>query len=164
MVSSKGFQGLGLSSWVFRVRGYAVREFGVSDTGFLVICSGFRGRCARFLVWGFGRYGVAGSLFRVFEVRTFKSGVSRFGVLEVRGFWYGVFEVRGFGYGVFQVRGFGYWVSGSLSRVFEVRGLGYEVSGTGFAIQGLALSVWFSRFRVSVRGFGLVVSGTGFRG
>ena len=50
MVSSKGFQGLGLSSWVFRVRGYAVREFGVLDTGIRFAVrgsegSGFRVRC-----------------------------------------------------------------------------------------------------------------------
>ena len=53
-VSDMGFRGLGLSSWGFRVRGYAFREFGVSGTGFLVICSGFRGRGARFGVLGTG--------------------------------------------------------------------------------------------------------------
>ena len=128
MVSGKGFRGLGLSSWVFRVRGYAVREFGVSDTRFLVICSGFRGRGARFRVWGFGRYVDAGSMFRVFEVRSFRSGVSRYGVLEVRGFGFGVtwFGVRCSRYRVLEVLCFGYGVSGSL----------FGVSGTGCAVRG----------------------------
>ena len=74
-----------MSSWVFRVRGYAVREFGVSGTGFLVICSGFRGQGARFGVFMVGGFGYGVSRF----------GVSGFGVLQVR-VPSTEFQVRGF--------------------------------------------------------------------
>ena len=64
-VSGSGFPGMG-----FRARGC-----GGSGTAFLVICSGF------------SRFGVSGSLFRVFQVWGF----------AVRGFRVRVFNVRGFG-------------------------------------------------------------------
>ena len=67
---------------VFEARGFAVRVFGGSGTSFFIIYSrfsrlsgwGFRG--SGFLGAGFSRYGVSGSLLRVFAVRGFEYGVS----------------------------------------------------------------------------------------
>ena len=101
-----GFRGLGFLSWGLRVRGYAFREFGVSGTGFLVICSGFRGRGARFgvsgtgcTVQGFGyrvsRLGVSG--FGVSATGFRDSGFYRFGVSSTTFLVHG-FAIRGFGF------------------------------------------------------------------
>ena len=86
----------------FVVRGFRVRWllFGVSGKGFGVECFwlSVRGLGDGLHGSGYGRYVVSGSLFRVYEVRGFGCGVSRFGVSGSL-----VFEVRGF---LFSVKGF----------------------------------------------------------
>ena len=103
-------------------------------------------------------YEISGFLFRVFEVRDFGYGVSRFGfsgslVFEVRGFWFSVKGFRGSGfmvygsrYGVLEVWGFGFgvtWIGVRCLRygVLEVRGFRVWVSGSLFGVSGAGCAV-----------------------
>ena len=113
-----------------------VQGFGFEDTRlglFEVRARGFR---------------ASGLQVRVFEVRGFAYGVSRFkdlrySIFEVRGFPYGVFPVRGFA--VYEVCGFPYGVLGC--RVFKVHGFPYGVSRNEVSCFRLRFVV--SRFGVS---------------
>ena len=111
-----GFRVRGLAYGVFEVRGLAVRGFGGSGTGFVVICFGF----SRFGVSWFGasatRFRVRGFVLRVFAGSGFR--VRSFGY-DVSDTWFrdSGFRVRGFGLGVP-----GFWrFRVSRFRVFEVR-------------------------------------------
>ena len=174
---------------VFEVWGFWFSIQGFRGSGFGKGVSGFRGSGLRVL-W-FSRYGVSGSLLRVFEVPGFGYGVyvmsfrvrcvghgfSRFGVVElgvsgtscrVRGFGYAVsrfgvtgFEVRGSRLGFRVLWFWRYGVSSSLLRVFEVRCFGYGFWGMGFRVRGFAVLVLGS---LVFEVWGFLFSVKGFRG
>ena len=116
------FQVPGLRGSGFRVRGFS-RFLG----------STFQG--CRFVFW---RFGVSGS---GFEVRGFGFGVSRFGLLEVRGF-----TVRASGGSRFLR--FGVWCSWFRVRGFAVRACGgsrflrFGVLGSCFRVRGFAVQAF----------------------
>ena len=78
-----------MSSWGFRVLGYAFHEFGVSGKGFLVIYSG-TGCTVQGFEYRVSRLGVSATGFR-------DSGFYRFGVSSTTFLVHG-FAIRGFGF------------------------------------------------------------------
>ena len=147
----------GCGGWGLRVRGYAVRGRWFAVRGFRYGVSGGSG----FRVQGFGGWG-----FRVrgFVVRCFGLGLSRFRVLEVRGFWYGVrgsgtgFRDSGIGVGVFVVQG-----CGGLGFRVRVHGSWFWIGGFGYVVSGMRYGV-LEVGDLGGTGFGYEVSVTGFRG
>ena len=73
-----------MSSWGFRVLGYAFHEFGVSGKGFLVIYSG-TGCTVQGFKYGVSRLGVSATRFRDSEFCRFGVSSTAF---RLRGFWY----------------------------------------------------------------------------
>ena len=95
---------------------FVVSGRGFPGTRFLVLCLGFRGRCARFVV---------------FMVGGFRYWVSRFGISGLR------FRSLGFlrfGYRWFEVSGMGFLVLWFRGSRYEVSGTGFRVGVTGFGV------------------------------